>query len=141
VVPVLLWRALAASPALAARGPGGAVATEHPLAAAAGAEILGAGGSAVDAAIAAATAICVVHASSCGLGGGGFALVHRADGSDFALDYREVAPAGATPEHFRAEGKPEPALLHRGGLAVGVPGEAARVVALPRRFGRLPPAP
>ena len=98
------------------------MATEHPLAAAAGAEILGAGGSAVDAAIAAATAICVVHASSCGLGGGGFALVHRADGSDFALDYREQAPAAARPERFAPNGRPEPALLRTGGLAVGVPG-------------------
>jgi len=138
VVPVLLWLALAASPALAARGPGGAVATEHPLAAAAGAEILGAGGSAVDAAIAAATAICVVHASSCGLGGGGFALVHRADGSDFALDYREQAPAAARPERFAPNGRPEPALLRTGGLAVGVPGEAAGITMLHRRFGRLP---
>src|SRR5439155_1455282 len=97
-----------------------------------------AGGTAADAAIAAAAAVCVVHASSCGLGGGGFALVHRADGRDFALDYREVAPAGATPEHFRAGGKPEPALLRTGGLAVGVPGEVAGLVALHRRFGRLP---
>ena len=126
-----------AQPACAA-ARAGAVASEHPAAAAAGAEILRAGGTVVDAAIAAAAAVCVVHPSSCGLGGGGFALVHRADGRDFALDYREVAPAGATPEHFRAEGKPEPALLHRGGLAVGVPGEAAGVVALHRRFGRLP---
>src|SRR2546428_12084360 len=118
----------------------GAVASEHPAAAAAGAEILRAGGTVVDAAIAAAAAVCVVHPSSCGLGGGGFALVHRADGRDFALDYREVAPAGATPEHFRAEGKPEPALLHRGGLAVGVPGEAAGVVAPHRRLRRPPPA-
>jgi len=91
------------------------VASEHPAAAAAGAEMLRAGGTAADAAIAAAAAVCVVHASSCGLGGGGFALVHRADGRDFALDYREVAPAGATPEHFRTGGKPEPALLRTGG--------------------------
>src|SRR5437899_6367864 len=89
----------------------GAVASEHPAAAAAGAEMLRAGGTVVDAAIAAAAAVCIVHASSCGLGGGGFALVHRADGGDFALDYREVAPAGATPEHFEAGGRHEPALL------------------------------
>ena len=126
-----------ARPACAA-ARAGAVATEHPAAAEAGAEILRAGGTAADAAIAAAAAVCVVHASSCGLGGGGFALLHRADGRDFALDYREVAPAGATPEHFRAGGKPEPALLRTGGLAVGVPGEVAGLVALHRRFGRLP---
>src|SRR5438034_1259807 len=113
-------------------------APEHPAAAEAGAEILRAGGTAADAAIAAAAAVCVVHASSCGLGGGGFALLHRADGRDFALDYREVAPAGATPERFRARGKLEPALLRTGGLAVGVPGEVAGLVTLHRRFGRLP---
>src|SRR5438128_82262 len=98
----------------------GAVASEHPAAAAAGAEMLRAGGTVVDAAIAAAAAVCIVHASSCGLGGGGFALVHRADGGDFALDYREVAPASATPEHFEAGGKPEPALLRATGLAAAV---------------------
>src|SRR5438128_8209028 len=116
----------------------GAVASEHPAAAAAGAEMLRAGGTAADAAIAAAAAVCVVHASSCGLGGGGSALVHRADGRDFALDSREVSPAGATPERFRARGKLEPALLRTGGLAVGVPGEVAGLVTLHRRFGRLP---
>jgi len=138
VVLVLLCLALLATPAPAAGNPGGAVATEHPLAAAAGAEILRAGGSVVDAAIAAAAAICVVHPSSCGIGGGGFALVHRADGSDFALDYREQAPAGARLERFAPNGHPEPALLRTGGLAVGVPGEAAGIATLHRRFGRLP---
>ncbi len=116
----------------------GAVASEHPAAAAAGAEMLRAGGTVVDAAIAAAAAVCVVHASSCGLGGGGFALVHQAEGDDVALDYREVAPAGATPERFRVGGRPEPALLRSGGLAVGVPGEVGGLAALHRRFGRLP---
>ena len=131
---VLAARARPASAAARA----GAVASEHPAAAAAGVEMLRAGGTVVDAAIAAAAAVCIVHASSCGLGGGGFALVHRADGGDFALDYREVAPAGATPEHFETRGKPEPALLRAGGLAVGVPGEVAGMAALHRRFGRLP---
>src|SRR5207248_3871010 len=69
---------------------------------------------------------------------GGFALVHQADGHDVALDYREEAPSGATPERYRVGGKPEPALLRSGGLAVGVPGEIAGLVTLHRRFGRLP---
>jgi gamma-glutamyltranspeptidase/glutathione hydrolase len=116
----------------------GAVATEHPLAAAAGAEILGAGGSVVDAAIAAASAVCVVHASSCGIGGGGFALVHTTEGRDFALDYREQAPARATPDRFGEGGQPDPAKLRTGGLAVGVPGEVAGIALLHGRFGRLP---
>src|SRR5947208_7770082 len=96
--------------------------------------MLRAGGTAADAAIAAAAAVCVVHASSCGLGGGGFALVHRADGRDFALDYREVAPAGATPGHFRAGGQPEPALPPPARPAAGLPRERAVPGALRRRF-------
>ena len=121
-----------------ARAGAGAVATEHPLAAAAGAEMLRAGGTVVDAAVAAAAAVCVVHASSCGLGGGGFALVHRADGRDVALDYREEAPGAATPDRFFKDGRPDEALARSGGLAVGVPGEAAGLTTLHRRFGRLP---
>jgi gamma-glutamyltranspeptidase/glutathione hydrolase len=135
IVVVLLLAALAPD-VVAARA--GAVATEHRLAAEAGAELLRAGGTAVDAAIAAAAAVCVVHPSSCGLGGGGFALVHRAGGGDWALDYRECAPAGATPDRYQKDGKPDESLLRTGGLAVAVPGEAAGITALHRRFGRLP---
>lgn len=125
-------------PAADAGARAGAVATEHQLAAAAGAELLDAGGSVVDAAIAAAAAVCVVHPSSCGIGGGGFALVRLADGTSAALDFRECAPAGATPERFRPGGTPDPSLTRRGGLAVAVPGEVAGWVTLHARFGRLP---
>ena len=135
---LLAFAAAVLGAAPVARAGAGAVATEHPLAAAAGAEMLRAGGTVVDAAVAAAAAVCVVHASSCGLGGGGFALVHHADGRDLALDYREEAPAAATPERFLTGGRPDEALARSGGLAVGVPGEAAGLVTLHRRFGRLP---
>src|SRR2546428_2252671 len=116
----------------------GAVASEHPAAAAAGAEMLRAGGTVVDAAVAAAAAVCVVHASSCGLGGGGFALFHLANGRDVAVDYGKERPAAATPERFLKGGKPDEALARSGGLAVGVPGEAAGLTTLHHRFGRLP---
>jgi gamma-glutamyltranspeptidase/glutathione hydrolase len=116
----------------------GAVATEHRLAAEAGAELLRANGSVVDAAIAAAAAVCVVHPSSCGIGGGGFALVRTADGRTAALDYRETAPAAATADRYVRDGKPDPTLTRTGGLAVAVPGEVAGWVELHRRFGRLP---
>src|SRR5262249_46397532 len=138
VLRLAAWMVLALACPLAADARVGAVAAEHRFAAEAGAEILRAGGSAVDAAVAAAAAGCVVHASSCGVGGGGFALVHQADGHDFALDYREEAPSAATQDRYRSEGKPDPSLLRSGRLAVGVPGEAAGLVAPPRRFGRLP---
>ncbi len=125
------------SPAAARPNPG-VVATEVQLAADAGAEVLRAGGSAADAAIAASAAVCVVHAQSCGVGGGGFAVVRNADGGAAVLDYREVAPAGATPDKYVTDGKPDQSKLRKGGLAVGVPGEIAGWVALHERFGRVP---
>jgi gamma-glutamyltranspeptidase / glutathione hydrolase len=134
----VLGAALACAPPPAA-GRAGAVATEHRFAADAGAATLAAGGSTVDAAIAAAAALCVVHASSCGIGGGGFALVHEASGRDAALDYRETAPAAATPDRFLgSDGRPDPTRTRTGGLAVAVPGEVAGWAELHARFGRLP---
>ena len=129
---------LAAASGAASAGTPGAVATEHALAARAGADVLAAGGSVVDAAIAAAAAVCVVHGASCGVGGGGFALVHLADGRDAALDYRERAPAALTAARFAPGGTVDPTLSRTGGLAVGVPGEVAGWAALHRRWGRLP---
>src|SRR4051812_19476447 len=88
---VALLSLLQAAPA-AARGAA-IVAADNPLAADAGLEVLREGGSAVDAAIATALAVCVVHPSSCGIGGGGFMVVYdRTSRRSFALDYRETAP-------------------------------------------------
>ncbi len=135
---VLVVVAALASPAPCDAARRGAIATEHQRAADAGATMLRDGGSAVDAAIAAAAAICVVHAASCGIGGGGFALVRSADGRTAALDYREVAPAAATADRYQRDGKPDPTLTRKGGLAVAVPGEVAGWAALHARYGRLP---
>ncbi|HYG70367.1 MAG TPA: gamma-glutamyltransferase, partial [Anaeromyxobacteraceae bacterium] len=120
--------------------PDGAVATAHPLASAAAAEVLRAGGNAADAAVAAAFALSVVEPQSSGIGGGGFALVWLAkEQRVVALDFREVAPAAATPAMF--VGQPvkgaRPSL--DGGLAVAVPGAVRGYAELARRFGRLGP--
>jgi gamma-glutamyltranspeptidase/glutathione hydrolase len=135
LAPAVVALAVAASVAHARPG---AVATEHRDAAAAGAAMRRAAGSAPAAAIAAAAAVCVVHASSCGIGGGGFALVVPAGAPPVALDFRERAAAAVTAALFQRDGRPQPELLRRGGLAVAVPGEVAGWVALHRRFGRLP---
>jgi len=138
VLRLAAWIALALACPLAADARVGAVAAEHRFAAEAGAEILRQGGSAVDAAVAAAAAGCVVHASSCGIGGGGFALGRLAGGGSFALDFRERAPAGATQDRYLDDGVPHPERLQHGGLAVAVPGEVAGWEALHARYGRLP---
>jgi gamma-glutamyltranspeptidase / glutathione hydrolase len=117
----------------------GMVATEHRLASAAGVEILRSGGNAVDAAVAAALAVCVVNPSSCGIGGGGFMLIFdRRHREMHALDYRETAPGHAHSSMFLRSGRHIPELSLDGGLAVAVPGEVAGLDAALHRFGTLP---
>lgn len=100
-----------------------AVAADHPDASQAGAEILAQGGNAVDAAVATSFALAVVRPESCGLGGGGFMLIHRPGAAPVALDYREQAPAGTQIDLYRdANGKLDPTRIQRGGLSVGIPG-------------------
>ncbi len=121
-----------------ARGPGGLVAADHPLSSAAGAEVLAAGGNAVDAGVAAALAEGVVQAASAGLGGGGFALVHQA-GETQVLDFREIAPAaGHAGMYLGEDGQVVQGLSTRGGLAVAVPGESRGLASLLQAHGRLP---
>jgi len=133
-MPHLLALVLAAS----AISPRGAVATAHPLASRAAADVLAAGGNAADAAVAAAFALSVVGNMSSGVGGGGFALVYVArEGRVHAIDFREVAPAGATPGMFAS---PPPGVKSSldGGLAVAVPGAVKGYAELARRFGTMP---
>ncbi|MDH3200277.1 MAG: gamma-glutamyltransferase [Myxococcales bacterium] len=120
-----------------------AVAADHPEASKAGAEILAAGGNAADAAAATMLALGVVNPASSGLGGGGFALYYSAKDDELTfLDFRERAPAAATPDMFaNADGETPPgpaaAPSQLGGLAAGVPGEPAGIATLVDRFGSM----
>ncbi len=122
------------------RPPAAAIASAHPLATAAGFEILQAGGNAFDAAIAVSAALAVVEPYSSGLGGGGFYLLHRArDGRDVMIDARERAPQAA---HAAMYLDPTGAIIPNrsldGPLAAGIPGEPAALAHLAARYGRLP---
>jgi gamma-glutamyltranspeptidase/glutathione hydrolase len=127
-------------PGWAAEPHDAAVASAHPLATAAGREILARGGNAFDAAIAVTAALGVVEPWASGLGGGGFFLLHRArDGRDVMVDARETAPGRATPElYVGPDGKPIPGATTRGGTAAGIPGTPAALVHLAQRYGALP---
>ncbi len=122
----------------AVRGTGGAVSSAVPAATDAGLEMLGAGGNAVDAAVATALALAVIHPQAGNLGGGGFAVIRMNDKVE-TLDFRETAPAEATPNMFldsRGEPRPEASLV--GPLAAGVPGSPAGLYELHQKYGRLP---
>lgn len=120
--------------------PAAAIASAHPLATAAGFDILAAGGNAFDAAVAVSAALAVVEPYSSGIGGGGFWLLHRAaDGFETMLDGRERAPLAATRAlYLDAKGAVIPDLSMDGALAAGIPGEPAALVHLAEKYGRLP---
>ncbi len=117
-----------------ATGQRGAVATGHPLATAAAMRVLRQGGTAADAAVAAALTLGVAEPYHAGLGGGGFAVVYRAGGVGAdaeAFDFRERAPL-ATPPDAAAKLK-----LRRGCSAVAIPGVPAGLWAIHQAHGAL----
>lgn len=120
--------------------PHAAIASAHPLATAAGFEILDQGGNAFDAAVAVSAALAVVEPTGSGLGGGGFWLLHRAkDSKQIMLDGRERAPLAATRDMFLdKQGQPVPNLSINGALSAGIPGMPAALVHLAEKEGRLP---
>ena len=113
-------------------------AAAHPLAAGAAAQILKAGGSAVDAAIAAQMVLTLVEPQSSGIGGGAF-LIHWDGQSVKAYDGRETAPAAVDEFLFRQDG--QSMTFHDavvGGRAVGVPGLLRMLELAHRRHGKMP---
>ncbi len=115
------------------------VAAANPLATEAGFQILKAGGSAVDAAIAVQMVLTLVEPQSSGIGGGAF-LLHWDGQALAAWDGRETAPSGVDENQFlQADGRAMPfqqAVV--GGLSVGVPGVVAMLEQAHRVHGRLP---
>ena len=115
-----------------------AVAAANPLATDAGHQVLRAGGSALDAAIAVQMVLGLVEPQSSGIGGGAF-LLHLDGQKVTAHDGRETAPAGARGDMFLDQGKPLPfADAVQSGHSVGVPGVVRMLEMAHRQHGRLP---
>jgi gamma-glutamyltranspeptidase/glutathione hydrolase len=112
----------------------GAVAAANHLAASAGAGIMQRGGTAVDAAIAAAAVMAVVAPESCGLGGDLFAMVARTGERPAALNASGRSGSGADPERLRGQGHREMPFKNDV-RAVPVPGFVDGLVGLHTRFG------
>jgi gamma-glutamyltranspeptidase/glutathione hydrolase len=128
-------------PAHAARGM---VVTNHPLASAAGAEMLAAGGNAVDAAVAALFALTVVEPMMVGIFGAGHAHLLLAGGRHTVIDGYTTAPAAARPDTFRPVSDAWPDYMEAedrdnsvGWRSVGVPGNLAAWCEMLTRFGTL----
>jgi gamma-glutamyltranspeptidase/glutathione hydrolase len=120
------------------RAKHGMVVSQQFAASQVGVEVLWEGGNAVDAAVATAFALAVVHPSAGNVGGGGFLLLRPAKGEPIAYDFRETAPARATPTMFLSEGRYDKERHHEGLLSAGVPGTVAGLHLAWKEHGTLP---
>jgi gamma-glutamyltranspeptidase / glutathione hydrolase len=115
------------------RAPKAMIASANELASQAGLSVLKKGGNAVDAAVAVAFALAVVHPEAGNLGGGGYMVVRMADGTARAFDYKETAPAAAHPGMFK-----DRLDSTVGYLASAVPGTVAGMALAHSKLGKLP---
>jgi gamma-glutamyltranspeptidase / glutathione hydrolase len=124
---------------LPVRAPHGMVASVDATASRIGADIMKRGGNAIDAAVAVALTLSVTWPEAGNIGGGGFMLIRKADGTEDALDYRERAPLSATREmYLDANGNVIKDASLIGYQASGVPGTIAGLAAAHKKYGKLP---
>lgn len=122
-------------------GKNGMVVTEQRLATEVGLQILKRGGNAVDAAVAVGYALAVTHPCCGNLGGGGFMLIHMANGKDTFINFREKAPLAATRAmYLDKQGNVVRGLSSKGYLAVGVPGTVLGLDRALSAYGTMPRA-
>jgi gamma-glutamyltranspeptidase / glutathione hydrolase len=141
IVVVLACAAAAlvhAAGAVPTRAQKGIVASQNEIASRIGADVIKEGGNAVDAAVATAFALAVTHPSAGNVGGGGFMVYRPASGEPVAYDFREKAPAKATPTMWMKDGQYSADIHHRSHMAVGVPGTVAGLHLAWKEQGKLP---
>lgn len=126
----------AANPPIVDKTGTGLILSSHDLANEIGKKVLDEGGNAIDAAVAVGYALAVVHPAAGNLGGGGFAVIHLADGTNVALDFREMAPLKASRDMYldgRGEVVQDASTV--GYLAAGVPGTVKGMSAMLDKYG------
>ena len=117
----------------------GMVSAQDRIAAEVGRDILARGGNAIDAAVATGFALAVTHPQAGNLGGGGFMMIHLAEtGEVIALDFREMAPAGATRDmYLGADGEVDNELAQYSRLSAGVPGTVMGLLEALESYGTM----
>src|SRR5688572_6062011 len=124
--------------AAAVQAPNAMVVSNSEIASRIGADVMRRGGNAVDAAVAVGFALTVTYPGAGNIGGGGFMVIRLASGETAAIDYREVAPRGATRDMYvDSAGKVTDKSLI-GHLASGVPGAVAGMTEVLKRYGTMP---
>lgn len=114
------------------------VASSSNLAAAAGVEVLKAGGNAIDAAVATGFALAVAYPEAGNIGGGGYMVIRLANGKTAALDYREMAPQSAFAEMYVDSAGHLSTGGAQGRSASGVPGAVGGLTTALARYGSMP---
>ncbi|HVC52190.1 MAG TPA: gamma-glutamyltransferase [Stellaceae bacterium] len=138
IAAILAPMAVAAQPSIAVESDHAMVVTARRIATSVGLSILKSGGNAIDAAVAIGYALAVVDPCCGNIGGGGFMVIRRADGSERVIDFREMAPGAARRDMYRdAAGNPIPDKSRFGYLAAGVPGTVMGLDRALGEYGRL----
>jgi len=138
IVLLVAWSASAFAAIQPVHAPHAIVVSVHELASRAGAEVMQAGGNAIDAAVATGFALAVVHPQAGNLGGGGFMLIRMADGRVHFIDYREKAAAAATANmYLDAQGNVIDNASVVGYKSIGVPGSVAGMIYAEKQYGKL----
>jgi len=120
------------------RAKNGMVVSASEIASQVGIEILKKGGNAIDAAVATGFALAVTYPSAGNLGGGGFTVIHLADGKNIAIDFREVAPQKAFRDmYLDSLGNFNPKLSQEGFTSAGVPGSVAGLIYVLEKYGTM----
>src|SRR4030042_2929081 len=121
------------------RSKNGIVVSASNLASKVGLQILKKGGNAVDAAVAVGFALAVTYPTAGNIGGGGFMVIHLADGKNTTIDFREKAPLSAHRDMYLNEaGEFVPELSQFGTTSAGVPGSVAGLIYALENYGTLP---
>lgn len=116
----------------------GMVVSASTLASQVGIDILKKGGNAIDAAVATGFALAVTYPAAGNIGGGGFMVIHLADGKNTTLDFREMAPGKAHKNMFLDSlGNFLPDLSQKSWLASGVPGTVAGLIYALEKYGSM----
>ncbi|MCW8804483.1 MAG: gamma-glutamyltransferase [Ignavibacteriaceae bacterium] len=120
------------------RAENGMVVSTSSYASKIGVDIMKKGGNAVDAAVAVGFALSVTYPSAGNLGGGGFMVLHLADGKNITIDYREKAPLSAHRGMYLNEaGEFVPEFSQQGTTSAGVPGSVAGLIYALEKYGTL----